>query len=65
MAWANRSLSVSYARLRDRLKALEALDALRQSCPDLTVTRVLAAVPFRSDFLDRLGNGLSDLGLPP
>lgn len=65
MAWANRSLSVSYARLGDRLKALEALDVLRRFCPDLTVTRVLAAVPFRPDFLDRLGNGLSDLGLPP
>jgi adenylate cyclase len=63
-SWANRSLSVSYARLGERLKALEALDALRRFCPDLTVSQVVAAVPFRPHFLDRLGDGLSDLGLP-
>jgi adenylate cyclase len=62
--WANRSLSVSYARSGERLKALASLDALRRFCPDLTVRQVLAAVPFRPDFLQRLGNGLSDLGLP-
>jgi TolB-like protein len=64
-SWPNRSLSVSYARLGDRLKALDSLDALRRSCPDLTVSQVVAAVPFRPDFLDRLGDGLSGLGLPP
>jgi len=63
--WANRSLSVSYLRIGERLKAKESLEALRRSSPDLTVGQVLAAVPFRPDFLDRLGNGLSDLGLPP
>jgi adenylate cyclase len=64
-SWANRSLSVSYLRLGERLKALESLDALRRFCPDLTVSQVVAAVPFRPDFLDRLGDGLSTLGLPP
>jgi tetratricopeptide (TPR) repeat protein len=63
-AWANRSLSVSYARMGNRLKALESLDTLRRFSPDLTVERVVAAVPFRPQFLERLGNGLSDLGLP-
>ena len=63
--WANRSLSVSYAHVGDRLKALESLDALRRFCPDLTVRQVVAAVPFKPDFLDRLGDGLSALGLPP
>lgn len=63
--WANRSLSVSYARTGDRLKAVDSLDALRRSCPDLTVSQVMAAVPFRPGFLDRLGDGLSALGLPP
>src|SRR3546814_7135173 len=37
IAWANRSLSVSYLRLGEPLKARESLDALRRSCPDLTV----------------------------
>lgn len=64
-SWANRSLSVSYARMGDQLKALDSLDALRRACPDLTVSQVVAAVPFRPDFLDRLGGGLSGLGLPP
>jgi adenylate cyclase len=65
MSWANRSLSVSYARLGERLTALESLDVLRRFCPDLTVGQVVAALPFRPDYLDRLGDGLSGLGLPP
>lgn len=64
MWWANRSLSVSHARLGNRLKALESLDTLRRSHPDLTVGQVISSVPFRPDFLDRLGEGLSGLGLP-
>jgi adenylate cyclase len=65
ITWANRSLAVSYARLGERTGSLAALDRLRRSHPDLTVGRVVAAVPFRRDFLDRLGDGLSALGLPP
>jgi len=64
MWWANRSLSVSYARIGERAKALESLDTLRRSCPDLTVNRVLNSVPYRPDFLARLGEGLNSLGLP-
>ena len=64
MWWANRSLSVSYARLGNRQLALESLNALRRHRPDLTVGQVQDAVPFRPDFLDRLGEGLSELGLP-
>jgi adenylate cyclase len=63
--WANRSLSVSLARLGERSRALDSLDALRRFCPDLTVRQVVAAVPFQPDFLNRLGDGLTDLGLPP
>jgi TolB-like protein/AraC-like DNA-binding protein len=65
MYWANRSLAVSYARLGDRLKALESIETLRRFSPDLTVGQVVAAVPYGPDFLERLGDGLSDLGLPP
>ena len=63
-AWVNRSLSVSYTRLGDRLEALRSLERLRRYSPGVTVSRVVAAVPFRQDFLNRLGEGLSDLGLP-
>jgi adenylate cyclase len=65
MSWPNRSLSVSYARLGHRTEAAAALNALRRYRPDLTVGEVVAAVPFRNDFLSRLGDGLSGLGLPP
>jgi tetratricopeptide (TPR) repeat protein len=60
----NRTLSVSYARLGERLKGLESLEALRRYCPDLTVSRVVDAIPFTQHHLDRLAEGLSDLGLP-
>lgn len=62
---ANRTLSASYARLGERLEGLRTLEALRRYCPDLTVGQVVAALPFRQDYLDRLGEGLSALGLPP
>jgi adenylate cyclase len=63
--WVNRTLAVSYARLGDRLAALDAVDALRRYCPDLTVGEVMKSIPFTQDCLDRIANGLSDLGLPP
>lgn len=62
--WANRTLSVSYLRLGERRKALQALEALRRYCPDLTVGRVVTAIPFRPDYLNRLAEGLGALGLP-
>lgn len=65
VAWANRTLSVSHARLGEKTKALRALDALRRFKPDLTVSQVVTALPFRPDYLDRLGDGLDRLGLPP
>jgi adenylate cyclase len=63
-AWVNRTLAVSYARLGDRLAALDSLEALRRCCPDLTISQVVSAVPFNQDFLNRVAEGLSDLGLP-
>jgi adenylate cyclase len=63
--WANRSLCVSYARLGERLAALDSLDALRRYCPGLTIGQVLASLPFTPDFMGRIAEGLNDLGLPP
>jgi TolB-like protein/Flp pilus assembly protein TadD len=63
-AWINRSLSVSYARLGDRLAALDCIDALRRYSPDITIGKILAGLPFTQDFLDRLAEGLDGLGLP-
>jgi adenylate cyclase len=63
-AWINRSLSVSYARLGERLSALDALEALRRYSPDITIGKIVASLPFTQDFLDRVAEGLDDLGLP-
>jgi adenylate cyclase len=62
-AWVERTLAVSYARLGERAAALNSLDRFRRYCPDGTIRPVVNSIPFRPDFLDRLGNGLSDLGL--
>jgi TolB-like protein/tetratricopeptide (TPR) repeat protein len=63
-AWINRTLSVSYARLGERSAALNSLLALRRYAADLTISQITAAIPFRQDFLDRVAEGLNDLGLP-
>ena len=62
-AWINRTLSVSYARLGERMAALDSLDALHRYSPDLTIGRIVSAIPFTRDFLDRVAEGLDDLGL--
>jgi len=62
--WANRTLSVSYARMGERLRALESVEALRRYSPDLTVRQVMEAIPFSQQHLQRLEEGLSELGLP-
>jgi TolB-like protein/Flp pilus assembly protein TadD len=62
-AWINRTLSVSYARLGDRRAALGAVEALRRYSPDITITGIVSALPFKPDFLNRVAEGLDDLGL--
>ena len=64
-AWVNRTLAVSYARLGERLAALDSLTALRRFNPHVTIGQIVSAIPFRRDFLDRVADGLDDLGLPP
>ena len=64
-AWINRSLSVSYARLGDRLAALESIEALRRYSPDITINKIVASLPFTQDYLNRVAEGLDDLGLSP
>jgi adenylate cyclase len=63
-AWVNRTLSVSYARLGERLAALDSLKALQRYSPDLTIGQVMASLPFPHDFMGRVAEGLHDLGLP-
>ena len=63
-AWINRTLSVSYVRLGERTAALDSLAALQRYSPDLTIDQIVASIPFTRDFLDRVAEGLNDLGLP-
>jgi adenylate cyclase len=62
-AWINRTLSVSYARMGERTAALDSLAALHRYSPDLTIDQIVASIPFTRDFLDRVAEGLNDLGL--
>jgi adenylate cyclase len=63
--WINRTLSVSYARLGERLAALDALEALRRYSPDLTINMIVKSIPFTPDFLDRVAESFDDLGISP
>jgi tetratricopeptide (TPR) repeat protein len=65
MWWANRSLSVSLARIGEHRRARKALDRLRRHSPGLTVDAVIKSVPFEKRFLTQIGEGLDELGLPP
>ncbi len=62
-AWINRTLSVSYARLGQRVAALDSLAELGRYSPDLTIDRIVTSIPFTQGFLDRVAEGLDDLGL--
>jgi TolB-like protein/AraC-like DNA-binding protein len=63
--WVNRTLAVSYARMGEDIAARDSLEALRRYRPDLTIAQIVGALPFRRGFMDRVAEGLHDLGLPP
>jgi hypothetical protein len=64
-AWVNRTLAVSYVRISERAAARDSLAAFRTYFPDATIGAVIASIPFTPDFLDRVAEGLDDLGLLP
>jgi hypothetical protein len=45
------------------LEALDSIEALRRYSPDITIGKIVASLPFTQDFLDRVAEGLDDLGL--
>jgi hypothetical protein len=47
----------------ERTAALDSLAALHRYSPDLTIDQIVASIPFTRDFLDRVAEGLNDLGL--
>jgi AraC-like DNA-binding protein/tetratricopeptide (TPR) repeat protein len=64
-AWINRTLCVTYARMGEHRAAVQSLEELRRYRPGITVSDVINAMHFSPDFMSRIANGLSDLGLPP
>src|SRR5882672_2760879 len=50
IGWVNRTLAVSYARLGERISALDSLEALQRCVPDVTISQVVSAIPFTEDF---------------
>jgi hypothetical protein len=46
IGWVNRTLAVSYARLGERISALDSLEALQRCVPDVTISQVVSAIPF-------------------
>jgi len=64
-AWINRTLAVTYDRLGERSAAMQSLEALRRYRPDIRIRDVVSAMHFPTDFVSRVANGLSYLGLPP
>jgi hypothetical protein len=45
------------------LSALDSLEALRRCSPDITIGKIVHSLPFTQDYLDRVADGLDDLGL--
>jgi len=63
--WVHRTLAVALAHIGEPQAAIRSLDALRRYRPDIRVRDVTAAMHLPADFVARVGNGLSELGLPP
>ena len=63
--WINRTLAVTYAHLGEHSAATQSLEALRRYRPDIRVRDVVSAMHFPPEFVARVANDLSDLGLPP
>ena len=63
--WINRTLAVAYARIGEHRAAAESLKALRRYRPDIRVRDVISAMHFPAEFMSRIANGLSELGVPP
>ena len=46
-------------------QARQSLTELTRAFPDLTIAQVRSGLPYRSDFLDRVADGLESVGMRP
>jgi tetratricopeptide (TPR) repeat protein len=63
--WIHHSLTPAYALGGRKERARQSLAELTQVAPDLTIAQVRSGLPYRSDFLDRIADGLESVGMRP
>lgn len=64
-AWINHALAPAYAFTGCIDRALRSLTGLLGSFPELTIAKVRNGLPYPSDFLDRVAEGLETAGMRP
>jgi adenylate cyclase len=64
LLWPLRSMAAALALLGRTSEALEAVRQLRESYPDVTISKIIAITPHRGDYLARYAEGLRKAGLP-
>ena len=63
--WINHTLTPAYALGGRKQQARQSLTELNRVSPDLTIAQVRSGLPYRSDFLDRIADGLESVGMRP
>jgi tetratricopeptide (TPR) repeat protein len=63
--WINHSLTSAYALGGRKERARQSFTELTRVAPDLTIAQVRSGLPYRSDFLDRVADGLESAGMRP
>jgi tetratricopeptide (TPR) repeat protein len=63
--WMNRWLVAAYVLAGRKDEGRHTLAELRKADPELTIADVRSGLPWHSDFLDRVADGLESAGLHP
>jgi adenylate cyclase len=64
LTWPLRPMAASLALLGRLSEAQEAVRQLRRGYPDITISKIMAIVPHRGDYVRRYAEGLRKAGLP-
>jgi AraC-like DNA-binding protein/tetratricopeptide (TPR) repeat protein len=63
--WINHTLTPAYALDGRKERARQSFTELTRVSPHLTIAQVRSGLPYRSDFLDRIADGLESVGMRP
>jgi tetratricopeptide (TPR) repeat protein len=61
--WIHHTLTPAYALGGRKDEARQSLAELTRVSPDLTIAQIRSGLPYRSDFLDRVADGLESVGM--